>query len=332
MPIFPASQENIKKAGAIIRAGGVVAFPTETVYGLGASAFKDSAIEQIYRLKRRPSTNPLIVHTDSASSARALFAEQLSPYQENAFQKISTLWPGSLTVVLPSCDRISKILRAGGFSVGIRVPDHQVAISLIKEAGVPIAAPSANPSGYVSPTTAKHVDDSFSMAAPFIIDGGACKSGIESTVVLLAENHAALLRPGAISPGKISSLIGELKIATDLKMAGEALLSPGQLPQHYSPRTKLILRSQFNPEKFLAAKIGVISFSEIPFYSSNIYISLSKNRDLYQVARKLYSALRELDNMMLDLIVIDECQVEDLGYAELSIAIEDRIRRAANQD
>jgi L-threonylcarbamoyladenylate synthase len=233
--------EEIKRAAELLRAGRLVVFPTETVYGLGANALDAAAVERIYAVKGRPSTSPLIVHVASVEMAQSLVAE----WPEAAERLARQFWPGPLTLVLEKrlaaegSNTIPDIVTAGLGTVGLRMPAHPIAIALIRAAGVPLAAPSANRFTELSPTTAEHVRQGLGSDVDLIIDGGACAVGIESTVLSLAEGRAMLLRPGGISRSQLEAIVGPIAMA---QAAGAgAHPAPGMHPRHYSPRTKLYL-------------------------------------------------------------------------------------------
>ena len=215
---------SISEAADIIRAGGLVAFPTETVYGLGANALDPAAVQKIFEMKGRPETSPLIVHVASVEMAREIVAEWPPLAEELARQ----WWPGPLTLVLPKKSIVPDIVTAGLPTVGVRMPNHPVALALIEEAGVPVAAPSANRFTGLSPTTAEHVRAVFGNVLP-VLDGGSCTVGIESTVVAIEDGKLKLLRPGMISLGEIEQAAAQ---------AGAAHPAPGMHEKHYSPRTK----------------------------------------------------------------------------------------------
>ncbi len=225
----------IDRAAALIRAGGLVAFPTETVYGLGANAFDAAAVARIFAAKGRPRQSPLIVHVDSIDMARALVIEW--PVAADLLARRH--WPGPLTLVLPKQPSIPDIVTAGLATVGLRVPSHPLALALIRAAGVPIAAPSANPFTGLSPTTAEHVRQSLGDAVDMLLDGGPATVGIESTVLSLAGGEPVLLRPGVIPLPEIEALIGSVRIAEHV--GADAHASPGMHPHHYRPRTPLVL-------------------------------------------------------------------------------------------
>ena len=227
----------VRRAADLIRAGGLVAFPTETVYGLGANALDAAAVARIYEVKARPKGSPLIVHVDSIKMARGLAAA----WPPEADKLGRRYWPGPLTLVLPKRPEIPDIVTAGLGTVGIRVPSHPLALALIREAGVPIAAPSANPFSRLSPTTAEHVSEMLGDRVDMVLDGGPAKVGIESTVLSLAGPAPRLLRPGAISRAEIEALIGPVVLAGRIEDEGSAHASPGRHARHYSPRTPLLL-------------------------------------------------------------------------------------------
>jgi L-threonylcarbamoyladenylate synthase len=218
---------SIKAAAEIIRGGGLVAFPTETVYGLGANALDPAAVQKIFEMKGRPETSPLIVHVASLEMAREIVSE----WPPMAHELARLWWPGPLTLVLPKKNLIPDNVTAGLSAVGVRMPNHPIALELLEAAGVPIAAPSANPFTGLSPTTADHVRAAFGGAIP-ILEGGPCNVGIESTVVAIDGGRLKLLRPGMIALGEIEQAAAQ---------AGEAHPSPGMHEKHYSPRTRLIL-------------------------------------------------------------------------------------------
>ena len=233
--------ESLRLAAELIRSGKLVAFPTETVYGLGANALDAAAVARIFAVKGRPRQSPLIVHVDSIEMARALLLE----WPDAADRLARRYWPGPLTLVLPKRPSIPDIVTAGLATVGLRVPSHPLALALIRAAGVPIAAPSANPFSELSPTTAEHVRHSLGDAVDLVLDGGPAIVGIESTVLSLAGAEPLLLRPGVIPLPEIEALIGPVRIA-DVATAG-AHASPGMHPQHYRPRTPLVLLAAGDP-------------------------------------------------------------------------------------
>jgi L-threonylcarbamoyladenylate synthase len=225
----------IEAAARLLRAGRLVAFPTETVYGLGANALNPEAVARIYAVKGRPPTSPLIVHVASIEMARSLVIS----WPDATDQLARRFWPGPLTLVLEKQPTIPSIVTAGLSTVGLRVPSHPVALALIKAAEVPLAAPSANRFTQLSPTTADHVRRSLGSDVDLILDGGRCEVGIESTVLSLAGPQPVLLRPGGISRAQIEAVIGPVTTSRDASAAAHP--SPGMHPRHYSPRTRLLL-------------------------------------------------------------------------------------------
>ena len=294
---------SISEAAARLRAGGVVAFPTETVYGLGANALDAAAVQRIFELKGRPATSPLIVHAASVEMARGLVTEW-PPLAEELAQR---WWPGPLTLVLPKQSAIPDIVTAGLSTVGVRVPAHPVALDLIRQAGVPVAAPSANRFTGISPTTAEHVYAAFGDAVA-VVDGGPTQVGIESTVVAIEGDRLTLLRPGMISLGDIEQAAAD---------TGSAHRAPGMHARHYSPRARLILVT--NPGQLPDASGAYVWYSQ-PGGAARA-IRMPADPDAY--AARLYAALHELDGEAWPWIA-----VETPPDAPEWAAIRDRLRRA----
>lgn len=322
----------IQKAAAFLAEGKLVAFPTETVYGLGADARNGSAVARIYAAKGRPSNNPLIVHVATIEEFYR-YADIEAAWNPTVVKewlhKLTPLWPGPLSVILPRGKEIAENVSAGGPSVALRIPRHPVALELLRAFKGPVAAPSANPSMYVSPTTAQHVRDSLGDKVDFILDGGACEVGLESTVLSLLTPIPRVLRPGAITLDTIRHTLGcpvEGPLSSGESHSAE-LLSPGLLAKHYSPRTKVRLRTTLTQGEELPAKTGALVFSDWkPDFPTAVTKVLSKCGDLEEIAARLFGALRELDEAQLDLIVVDTC--EPIGLGE---AIMDRLVRASRQ-
>jgi len=314
-----SGNRTILRAAEIIKKGGIVAFPTETVYGLGADAFNPLAVARIFEVKRRPYFDPLIVHVANPSDVRKLAKEILS----NAKKLIERFWPGPLTIVLLKEEDIPDIVTAGLPTVAIRMPNHPMALSLIKESKCPIAAPSANPFGYLSPTTAEHVRDQLGDQVDLILDGGPCPVGIESTILSFLEEKPRLLRPGGVSLEEIESIIGKVEVSP--KEEGKPS-APGMLPRHYAPRTPIVLDwDEKNLDIYKNKKIGLLAFQEtknhLKFHSVEV---LSKKGDIREAAANLFAAIRRLDALDLDLIVAES--IPEIG---LGRAIMDRLRRAS---
>lgn len=301
----------LKQAAELIRAGRLVAFPTETVYGLGANALDAVAVGRIFEAKGRPSTSPLIVHVDSIEMARTLARE----WPEAAQTLARRHWPGPLTLVLPKQDSVPDIVTAGLKTVGLRMPSHPLALALIRAARVPIAGPSANRFTGLSPTTAEHVRQGLGDAVDLILDGGPTRLGIESTVLSLAGGHAVLLRPGTVSREEIERLIGPVEIAG----RGEgAHPSPGMHPRHYSPSTRLLLLEAGAP---LPPGPGALLWLSSDAAAARA-IQMPDNPAEY--GARLYGLLHELDQQGWEWIA-----VERPPAAPAWAAILDRLSRAA---
>ncbi|CUT03855.1 L-threonylcarbamoyladenylate synthase [Candidatus Chrysopegis kryptomonas] len=314
-----ANDENIKLAGSIIKKGGLVAFPTETVYGLGADALNPYAVAKIFEVKNRPKFDPLIVHISKFNWLEKL-TEKID---EQALKLIEKFWPGPLTLVLPKSEIVPDIVTAGLKSVAIRMPSHPVALALIDSAETPISAPSANPFGYISPTTADHVEKQLGDKIDLILDGGKCPIGVESTVLSLLD-EPTILRPGGLPIEEIEKVIGKVKIQTK----SEKILSPGQLQTHYSPRTPVKIFSSI--EEILDKRIenaGILLFKKYDFEVKAKHVEiLSEKGDLVEAASNLFSALHRLDEAGVDVIYAQE--VPEVG---LGIAIMDRLRKASGK-
>jgi L-threonylcarbamoyladenylate synthase len=299
------TKSEVEKAAAIVREGGLVAFPTETVYGLGANALDANAVGKIYALKGRPATSPLIVHVASIEQARSLAAEWLPEAERLARQ----YWPGPLTLVVPKKNVIPDKVTAGLPTVGLRMPRHPVALQLIEAAGVPIAAPSANHFTQLSPTTAEHVRQAFGAETPFLLDGGPCEVGLESTVIQVRQEGLEVLRPGMASVGDA---------APAATPENEAHRSPGQHRKHYSPKTRIVL----------------VSRGHLPREGRGAYLWLNYNavaatrqrmpEQPEAYAAKLYGTLHQLDHEGFDWIAV-ELPPDRPEWA----AIRDRLLRAA---
>ena len=325
----------IREAADLLRSGRLVAFPTETVYGLGADALDRAAVARIFAAKERPSFDPLIVHLADAAEV-ADHAEAADASDPRVARLAARFWPGPLTLVLRKRDHIPGIVTAGLPTVALRVPDHPVALALIRAAGVPVAAPSANRFGRVSPTRASHVVRGLGSRVSLVLDGGPCRVGIESTVVLLAEGQAALLRPGGVPAEAIEAEIGPLHHATD-GVTGGAALAPGGSGAHYAPGARLEIVDPFGPgaARRLGARpgerLGLLATSTAgalaaralggPFAAAEV---LAPDGDPVTVAARLFDALHDLDAAGLDRIVAQPVRAVGLGRAVM-----DRLRRAA---
>jgi len=304
--------EDTRKAAAFIRAGELVAFPTETVYGLGANALDPAAIEKIYAAKGRPAESPLIVHVDSVEMARSLARE----WPEKAETLVRRFWPGPLTLVLPKQPHVPDRLTSGLDTVGIRMPSNAIALELIRESGVPIAAPSANVFAKISPTNAQHVRETMGDRVAMVLDGGPTTVGIESTVLSLAGAGAVLLRPGMVTRQQIEDVIGSIQLATTA--AESAHRSPGMHRRHYSPATPLVL---IEDGKLPTRGRGAYLWIRQPAQAA---LSIQMPEDPGGYAAKLYAALHDADAEHLDWIAVEK-PPQDPAWA----AILDRLERAA---
>jgi len=316
-----SDNETIHRAAEIIKRGGIVAFPTETVYGLGADAFNPLAVARVFEVKKRPSFDPLIVHVADPADVKKLAKEIPS----NAKKLTERFWPGPLTIVLLKEENIPDIVTAGLPSLAIRMPNHPMALALIEESKCPIAAPSANLFGYLSPTTAEHVRDQLGDQVDLILDGGPCPVGVESTIVSFLEEEPMLLRPGGVSLEEIESVIGEVGTSP----SEDRPMAPGMLPKHYAPRTPIVLdRNEKNLDLYKDKNIGLLVFQE-PVNNLKLHPTeiLSKSGDLREAAANLFAAIRRLDALNLDLIVATPIPEVGLGRA-----IVDRLRHAASKE
>jgi L-threonylcarbamoyladenylate synthase len=318
--ILPADDpESIAEAAAVLRGGGLVAFPTETVYGLGADAMNPRAVLRVFEVKARPHFDPLIVHLAEASDLPRVAATGDARVEALARR----FWPGPLTLVLPRRSEVPDLVTAGLDTVGVRVPAHPAARALLLAAATPVAAPSANPFGYVSPTTATHVAELLGLAVDVVLDGGHCRIGVESTILSLATDPPTILRPGGVPREELERALG---VALAVAGPAERPLAPGQLQKHYATRTPLRLLAgpagEVPPGR---GRVGVLLLS--PREEARGYAAvevLAPDGSLATAAAALFAALRHLDALGLDLIVAEPCPESGIGHA-----IMDRLRRAA---
>jgi L-threonylcarbamoyladenylate synthase len=317
MKFSTAIENQLNQAVTIIQKGGLVAFPTETVYGLGANALNSNAVTKIFEVKNRPVFDPLIVHVGCMEESEAL-VESFPPV---AKQLAAAFWPGPLTLVLYKKKIIPDIVTAGFPTVAIRVPSHPIALELIHRCQCPLAAPSANRFGKISPTTAQHVKKDLETSIELILDGGPCSIGIESTVLSCLQHPPVLLRPGGIPLEQIEKLLGP--IHSQFEKTG---LSPGQLPDHYMPTTPLYLGKSI-PPFLVQKKIGFLGFNSIPVLDSFAAVELlSPKGILSEAAAHFFSALHRLDQGGLDAIL-----AEPFPNVGLGMAINDRLYKAAQK-
>lgn len=323
--IMPGDAAGIAEAAALLRRGEAVAFPTETVYGLGADALNAEAVGRVYDAKGRPAINPLIVHVPDVAMARALVRDW-PPAAERLARR---WWPGPLTLVLPRGQQVPDIVTAGLDTVALRMPAHPVARALLRAVGRPLAAPSANPSGGVSPTTAAHVARGLAGRIPLVLDGGPTDVGIESTVIDLATSPPRLLRPGAVSRAELETELGPIAVADAAGGSAAPRPSPGMLERHYAPRAPVVIypAGSASPARAWATRdggghVGAIVLTQPP-PEADLVVRLPDDPAGY--ARMLYQALHQLDDQGAALILVEH---PPAGVAW--DAIRDRLRRAAH--
>src|SRR5574337_1289911 len=313
-----ADSESIRLAGRIIKTGGLVAFPTETVYGLGCDAMNADAAAKVFEAKQRPQFDPLIVHIADLKQLDTVIAS-LPPMGRRLLDEF---WPGPLTLVLPKQPTVPDLVTAGLPTVAVRMPNHPIAQAFSREAGTPIAAPSANPFGYVSPTTAQHVSAGLAAKVDLILDGGPCTLGVESTIVSLVGSQPELLRPGSITIEQLSSVIGSIRRSPSVS---QKPIAPGQLSRHYATQTPVTILASAGAGPVLKddERAGLLIFSQASRRDTRFAAVevLSSTGDLREAAQHLFAALRRLDSLGLDRIYMEPCKEEGLG-----VAIMDRLR------
>jgi L-threonylcarbamoyladenylate synthase len=302
-----------------LRAGECVAMPTETVYGLAANALDPAAVVKIFEVKNRPSFDPLIVHVPDMAAAARYAASFPAPLRALA----ERYWPGPLTLLLPKRAVIPDLVTSGLPRVALRAPAHPMAQALLRALPFPLAAPSANPFGYISPTTARHVFDQLQGKIPYILDGGPCHIGIESTIIGFEDGRTTVYRMGGLALEEIENVAGPVQLALNQSSNPAA---PGMLKSHYAPQKLMILGDiEENLLRYSQKKIGVLAcrgFRDLP--AGVLQIVLSPSGDLAEAAQNLFAALRTLDQSEVDVILAETCPEEGLGRA-----VNDRLRRAA---
>lgn len=315
--------KDIGAAAKHLNNGRLVALPTETVYGLAGNAFDESAVQEIFRVKNRPSYDPLILHTDKVSKIRS-WVQELPEIAETLFNHFS---PGPLTVLLPKSPVISDLVTSGKPDVAFRIPDHPLTLELLSKLDFPVAAPSANPFGYISPTSPEHVERQLGSQIPYILNGGPCKVGVESTILRPGPSGVIIEREGGISREALETVLGPGQ-AQSPEEALKSPETPGQLKSHYSPRKKIVigdlasLYSQYQDQK-----TGLLAFQNLPGEAEshpNPYL-LSKNGNLAEAAQNLFTHLRQLDeNPEVEIILAEYVPHLDIGRA-----INERLKKAA---
>ena len=306
--------KDILKASSLLGQGKLVAIPTETVYGLAANALDTTAVAGIFRAKNRPTFDPLIIHTYSIEKAK----EYVTEFPTELEKLAKAYWPGPLTLLLPKKNVIPDLVTSGLFDVAIRIPNHPLTLELLQQLKFPLAAPSANPFGYVSPTKPEHVNKQLGNEVDYILDGGACEVGIESTIVGMENGKVCVYRLGGLTIDQIEKVVGKIELKIN---SSDNPTSPGQLHSHYAPMKKLVIG---NVEELLKQyeNAGVLSFGD---KSYEVYTyELSRTADLTEAAANLFAGLRALDESKVEIII-----TEYLPAIGLGIAINDRLTRAA---
>ncbi|SDL85606.1 L-threonylcarbamoyladenylate synthase [Chryseobacterium taihuense] len=312
---------DIQKAIEALQNDELIALPTETVYGLAGNAYNETAIKKIFELKKRPLYNPLIVHLHSKEQLKEVAKE----IPEKAKILAEKFWPGSLTLVLKKRAHIPDLVTAGKDTVAVRVPQHLVALALLEQLDFPLVAPSANPFGSISPTSAKHVWNYFQENLPVILDGGDCSNGVESTIIGFQGDEAVLYRHGSVSVEEIEQVIGKIEIITRNDTTPDA---PGMLSKHYAPKTRIILTENIENEiqENSGKRIGALIFKNQTKTAIAYQEVLSAEGDLKEASKNLYAALHRLDAMDLDIII-----AERLPDSGLGVTINDRLNRATKK-
>jgi L-threonylcarbamoyladenylate synthase len=315
--------KDLYKAKEALLKNELIGFPTETVYGLAGNAFSETALKKIFELKKRPFYNPLIIHLKSASCIWDVATE----IPESALMLADKFWPGPLTLVLKKQEHISDLITAGKKTVAVRVPSHKLALALLDKLDFPLAAPSANPFGSISPTNAEHVLNYFGEALDVILDGGECEKGLESTIIGFENNLPILYRLGSISLEEIEKIVGKLRITTNDDKSPN---SPGMLSRHYAPITDTYLTNNISEllKSFEGKKIGLLVFKS-HIQNNNIAHQevLSKSGDFNEAAKNLYAAMHRLDENKLDVILAERLPDKGLGKT-----INDKLERATKKE
>lgn len=309
--------KDIIRAKQLLEAGQLVAIPTETVYGLAANALNEKAVLEIFKAKNRPHFDPLIVHVSGIAQAETL----VESFPEKVKVLAKKFWPGPLTILLPKKEIVPDLVTSGLNTVGLRCPDHTLTLQLLKSLSFPLAAPSANPFGYVSPTTPQHVNEQLGDKVAYILDGGECRVGIESTII--GFEHPTVYRLGGLALEVLEPITGPLQVQLHSSSNPHA---PGQLQSHYAPRKKIVLGIRNQLAEYLDLNAGAIVFQKV---LSNLPITnqiiLSPSGNLEEAAQHLFAALRTLDKTDVDIILAELVPESGLGRA-----INDRLRRAAH--
>lgn len=335
--IKPVSPESLEEAGRLIREGELVGMPTETVYGLGANALDETAVRKIFAAKGRPADNPLIVHVSCLQEIPPL----VKGIPEGARRLMEAFWPGPMTLILPKSDAIPSVVSAGLDTVGIRLPRSEAARALIRAAGRPIAAPSANRSGKPSPTTAQHVYEDMAGRIPLILDGGASEVGVESSVIDATGEVPVILRPGGITPEMVARVLGDVRVDEHVMSPlheGEAVRSPGMKYKHYAPKAKTVIFdgaaehviaaicARYDAAKAAGERPAILGFDEHDF-GARTRISLGSAARPQDAAARLFGALRALDERGETVALCEAVEATGIG-----LAVMNRMGRAAGFD
>lgn len=311
--------DSLDEALNLLRNDEIIAIPTETVYGLAGNAYKPEVVIKIFEIKNRPTFNPLIVHTHSIESS----LDFVEKWDKRLLKLAEHYSPGAITFLLPKKDIIPDLVTAGSSRVAVRIPNHSVTLKLLKNLDFPLAAPSANPFGYVSPTSSEHVFQSLNHKIPMILEGGKCSIGIESTIVGIENNELVIYRLGGISQENIEELVGKV---SKIHTSSSKPETPGMLIQHYAPKKKLILTNSLPKYVELHNKdrMGIIFFGK-PFNKNYPFSNLSESRCLQEAAKNLFQILREIESWEVDYVVMEWIEEKGLGRA-----VNDRLKRAAS--
>jgi L-threonylcarbamoyladenylate synthase len=316
--IMSIISKDIQKAVALLTDAQLVAIPTETVYGLAGNIFSEKAIKSIFSTKKRPFFNPLIVHIPSVASLNGI----VTHVPEKAKLLAAAFWPGSLTLVLKKSNKIPDLITAGKDTVAVRVPNHPVTLELLKQLPFPLAAPSANPFGSISPTKPTHVENYFKNDIQMVLDGGSCANGIESTIIGFENEEPIIYRLGALPIEDIEAVVGKVLVKNKKEESPDA---PGMLARHYAPQTStlLVVNVAGEVKKHSGKKVGVLVFKSSLNDENITEIILSKEGSLQEAAARLYDAMHELDTKNLDIIIAERFSEFGLGKS-----INDRLQRA----
>jgi len=313
---------DVHQAAEILNKEELVAIPTETVYGLAGNIYSEKAIKGIFEMKKRPFFNPLIVHIKSLDYLKEVAID----VPENAYKLANAFWPGPLTLVLNKKENISDLVTAGKDTVAVRIPDHPLALALLETLDFPLAAPSANPFGCISPTQAQHVANYFPEDLQMVLDGGVCQRGIESTIIGFQDGKTILYRYGSVAVEEIEAVVGEVFFITKNDTTPDA---PGMLTKHYAPKTATYLTENVSElvSNFNGKKIGLLLLDgKLKLDNQITKIILSEKGDLVEAAKNLYESLHQLDKMNLDVIIAQKMPEVGLG-----VSINDRLERATKK-